>query len=259
MMRFLSVLTIMLGCAGALAREIPRHPAEAGSAWGKLAGTTVTIQTVDGVNLVGIHQPSTQGSTLTVVMIPMLGSAMESYHELAAELQKRGHGTLVYDQRGHGLSRQSKSGAVDYRRFTDGPSGDWARTADDLGAVVDWLVTKGTAPDQIAIVGASIGSSAALLYAQRNPTVSPLVLLSPGENYRGLNVMAAASQIKGRNVLIVTGTEDKYSRESSQKLVQAMRNGGSNVDLQEIGTSNHGTTMLIEQTVRQIASWLETH
>ena len=255
-MRAFWVFMLMLSTVVVPAAEITRHPVETATNWGKIDGTTVTVETPDGVRLVGLYRPA-RGTTLTVILIPMLANTIEPYCDLAAELQRRGIGTFAYDQRGVGLSTRTTTGTISYKQFRNAPSGEWVRIVDDLDAVVKHLQTLGIPPDNLAIVGASIGANAALLHYASHPRIRKLVLLSPGEEYRGLAVMEAAGRLAGGDLLIVTGDQDRYSHDSSRRIAELARKSGTRVKLEVLPTNKlHGTSLLKEPLPAQITNWL---
>lgn len=255
-MRRLAVLMLMLFTVAAPAAEVGRQSVEPAIRWGHIEGTTVTIETSDGVRLVGLYRPA-RGTTLTVILTPMLANTIEPYCDLAAELQRRGIGTFAYDQRGVGQSICTTTGTISYQQFKNAPSGEWARIVDDVDAVVNHLQTTGIAPENLAIVGASIGANAALLHSASAPRIRKLVLLSPGEEYRGLAVTEAAGQLAGRDVMIVTGDQDRYSHASSRRIAEIAGKSGARVKLEILPTNRlHGTSLLKEPLPAQITNWL---
>ena len=67
----------------------------------------------------------------------------------------------------------------------------------DVEAAVRYLARQGLATDRIVLIGASYGCSVSLLSAEQVEGVRALVLLSPGTNYFGVDVLAAASELPG--------------------------------------------------------------
>ena len=102
--------------------------------------------------------------------------------ELAAMLNARGFGALLFDLRGHGRSEGSRV------------SGGWHERLDVLGAF-DYLAGTGASPSRIGVIGVSMGAAAAALAAAEEPRMRALVLDSP---------FARASELVNREVALAT-------------------------------------------------------
>ena len=85
---------------------------------------------------------------------------------IAADLNSRGFGALMFDLRGHGLSGGKRL------------SGGWHERLDVLGAY-DYLCGRGFAPEKIGMLGLSMGSGAVALAAAEEPGIRAVVLDSP--------------------------------------------------------------------------------
>src|SRR5205085_3046220 len=90
---------------------------------------------------------------------------------------------LAIDGRGFGESTAKTDGKTVTAGRTDT---DVKTMLGDVGAAFDFLAKqKNVNPNRIGVVGASYGSSLALIYAADNPKVAAVALLSPGLNYFG--------------------------------------------------------------------------
>ena len=80
----------------------------------------------------------------------------------------------------------------------------------DVRAAARWLATRpNVRGDQIAIVGASLGASLALLAAGDVPQVRALALLSPSLDYRGLRTdMALIKRLGSRSIWLAASDQD---------------------------------------------------
>ena len=85
---------------------------------------------------------------------------------IAADLVGRGFGVLMFDLRGHGLSGGKRL------------SGGWHERMDVLGAY-DYLRGRGIAPENIGLIGLSMGAGAVALAAAEEPCVRAVALDSP--------------------------------------------------------------------------------
>jgi dienelactone hydrolase len=82
----------------------------------------------------------------------------------------------------------------------------------DVQAALAWL---GERPEvragAIAIVGASLGASLAMLAAADAPTVRGVALLSPASDYRGVRLDQAARKYGPRPMFVAASSEDPYA------------------------------------------------
>ena len=93
----------------------------------------------------------------------------------------------------------------------------------------------------IGIVGASYGSSNAIIYAAADPAIRTVVLLSPGLNYfNELPTEDAVKKFKGRPLLAVASSEDLRSVET----VDAYKAAVPSMQVQMYENAGHGTDIL---------------
>ncbi len=117
-------------------------------------------------------------------------------------------------------------------------------------------MAAGADADDLGLVGASIGANLALSYAQGDPQIQAIVLLSPGEAYKGLKILPVMKDYRRRPVLILAAEGDSHSAATARKLKRAAR------DYCEVriypGTA-HGTDLLAaaRNAPGQIFLWLE--
>ena len=111
----------------------------------------------------------------------------------------------------------------------------------DVGAAFDYLSKqKNVDASHVGIVGASYGSSLAMLYAADNPKVKAVALLSPGLNYFGnMPTEPAVKKYGDRPLLLVAANDDKESADSVNKLKAAGANDKYEVKIYDKG--GHGT------------------
>ncbi len=165
-----------------------------------LAGTYVPLATVDGRHVYALVEKSAQ-NTRGVVLVHMDGRSSADWSGTAARLAKSQMTAIAPDLRGHGRSREGTSLAGD---------ADYVDMVHDLEASVAWLRKNGVS--EVSCVGASLGANLCLALAEKDPSISNLVLLSPGLNYRG--VRASMDGYGDRPVLFVASADDTYSAKS---------------------------------------------
>lgn len=94
------------------------------------------------------------------------GRTGDGMTELAAMLNRRGFGALLFDFRAHGLSEG------------DRVSNGWHERLDILGAY-DYLLSRGFAPSDIGLLGFSMGAGAAALAVAEEPDLGALMIDAP--------------------------------------------------------------------------------
>lgn len=205
----------------------------------------VSFTTGDGFLIKGTLYKA--NSTKSVLLLHMLGSDRNSYKTLGKRLQESGYNALAIDLRGHGQSTAKYGKQETLSSFTEQ---DFREMVLDAAASSEFLAERNKT--MTAIVGASIGANTAINYAAREPGIKAVVLLSPGENYRGIGSIEAAQKIK-MPVYIVASSEDAYSAGSSRKIASLLT--GKN-ELNILKGRGHGTDMLDEGLEMQFIAWI---
>jgi pimeloyl-ACP methyl ester carboxylesterase len=157
----------------------------------------------------------------------MLGRSKDEWAAVATRLQEAGATVLAMDLRGHGGS--GGDGA------TFGPMSADVRTA------VEWLTARGgVRPGALAIVGASLGATLAVMAATDLPSVRAVGLISPSLDYRGLRLDATAiKKLGSKAVWLVASTEDPYALRTIRELA-----GSNGVREQRLSAIRaHGTAL----------------
>ena len=160
------------------------------------AGRPVTFPSLDGTSLAGeIYESSTRPAP-GVVFVHMLSRNRGDWRDLPDRIREAGITALTIDLRGHGAS--------------SGSQGDLKGMVQDVRAAVQWLGTRGTVPPAaIAIVGASMGGSLALLAAEALPQVQAVGVLSPSSDYRGLRTdLSLIKRLGSRRLWFAASAED---------------------------------------------------
>jgi pimeloyl-ACP methyl ester carboxylesterase len=223
--------------------------------WG-LDGKTheLTLLTRDKVKLAASYYQPIHEKAPGIILLHMFGRDRNDWHSLAKELQKNGYGCLSLDFRGHGKSLKKDQKTLNWREFTQK---DYADLALDLEA--GWVFLSNQShiiKNRIAIIGASIGANIAMNFSVNHPEIKTLALLSPGLNYRGINIQGAISKLGDRSLFIAVSKEDFYSANSSAKL-QSLAKG--KVVLKTYTGSSHGTRLLKQEKelVNILIQWLK--
>ena len=217
-------------------QESPALPANS-------ASQTVNITSPDGVILVGTYLESPIPNQPALLLLHQWQSDRHSYDDFAKRMQAQGFNVLSLDGRGFGESTKTADGK------TVGPS----RTDDavkamlnDVGAAYDFLSKQAKVDaDRIEIIGASYGSSLAIIYAANNHKVAAVALLSPGLNYFGnMQTEPAAKKYGNRPLLLVAAKDDAESADAVGKLKEEST---SMCDVQIYDKGGHGTHLFETQ------------
>jgi pimeloyl-ACP methyl ester carboxylesterase len=198
---------------------------------------SVSFETSDGFVLKG-DLTSAAANAPVAILLHMYRSDRSAWAPLVPDLVAAGFTVLAIDQRAHGESQQRRGERVDVATVPRAAFGQLVRDGvRDVEAAVRYLARQGLATDRIVLVGASYGCSVSLLSAEEVAGVRALVLLSPGTNYFGVDVVEAASRFPGP-LLAVAAEDDRNAVESAR--VIAARHRGTD-DLEIYGAGGHGT------------------
>jgi alpha-beta hydrolase superfamily lysophospholipase len=224
----------------------------------------VTVMTPDSLELVGnLYSPKAAKQTKLplVVLLHQTGETHGAWKSVADVLCGNGFAVFAMDLRGYGYS------IYDFRTGTNRPpntfyAGEHSRYPEDIRLLVKKLFSEhGKLLDstKIAVVGAELGGNAGLLYAVDEPGVQFTALISPGLEYKGLQIGKAIKDYGDRPLFLATAKKDIYSMESLNllsdvvprvldvALFDSFRYGNALVD-----TEPDLTAMLIERLRRYL-------
>ncbi len=200
----------------------------------------VSFETSDGFVLKGDLTSAADANAPIAILLHMYRSNRRAWAPLVPELVAAGFTVLAIDQRAHGESQERRGEKVNVASISREDFGEFVRAGvRDVKAAERYLARQGLATDRIVLIGASYGCSVSLLSAREVEGVRALVLLSPGTNYFGVDVVAAASSFKGP-LLAVAAEDDRRSVESAR--IIAKRHPGAG-DLQLYESGGHGTQL----------------
>jgi len=231
---------------------------------------TVNFLTDDGVSIIGSYYSplsvvnnasSSTATTPTIILLHMLGKDRSTWNPFASTLsQKEGYAVLSIDLRGHGESvKQNNGNTISFQSFTPV---DYNKMVLDVKAAKQFLITNKSAnPNNISIVGASIGANVAINYASMDPTIKSVVLLSPGINYRGVSTEQAITKYKNNNSVYIAATEGDSEAADSSKILCEKINCDGNLKIYSGDSNSHGTNMFSDQLLNPplqdlVISWL---
>lgn len=214
-----------------------------GAPGAEAAGTRVSVPTADGVTIAGeFYEPSSRPAP-GVVLVHMLTRSRADWGGLPEKIRDAGMAALAIDLRGHG---QSSGSAQDLQAMIE-----------DVRAAAQWLSSRpNVRGDQIAIVGASLGASLALLAAVDLPQVRVLALLSPSLDYRGLRTdTGLVKRLGARSLWLAASDQDPLALRTLRDIAAEP----SGAREQHVSSAlAHGTVLLDKDgdLPRSLVDWL---
>ncbi|MFH2056725.1 MAG: alpha/beta hydrolase [bacterium] len=151
-----------------------------------------------------------------VVLLHEAGSSHAAWEGFAQELASRGMAALAMDLRGYGLSiynlrtHKNRSQGAFY-------DGDFAAYPNDIAILVgrairDWGFRLDTT--KFAMIGAELGGSAGILWAEHEPRVKYAAIISPGLERKTLRIAPTIQAYGNRPLYLAVSDKDIYGLES---------------------------------------------
>ena len=207
------------------------------------AGTRVSFPSGDGVVIAGEFHEAASHPAPAVLLVHMLSRSHADWGGLPERIRDAGITALAIDLRGHGQSSGSPQ--------------DLQAMIGDVRAAALWLSTRpNVRGDQIAIVGASLGASLALLAVVNVPQVRAIALLSPSLDYRGLRTdNALIKRLGPRSIWLAASDQDPLALRSLRDIA-AEPSGPREQHVSSVLA--HGTVLLDKDgdLARSLVDWL---
>ena len=151
-----------------------------------------------------------------VVLLHRSGESHESWGDFPQSLCDSGFVALSMDFRGSGES------TYDYKTSSDRPPhtyyiGEFALFPSDVAAMVRKTITSyGREFDttKIGVVGAELGGTVGIMYAQNEPKVKFTAILSPGLELNELRLAPVIKDFGDRPLFLAAGSKDIYAVQS---------------------------------------------
>ena len=213
------------------------------------AGQTVSINSPDGVILVGTYYQAEKQGTPAILLLHQWQSDRHSWDDFAEEMQRDGFNVLSVDGRGFGESTKKTDGST----VAAGRSDDDVKAMlGDVDAAFNFLSKqKNVDPKRVGIIGASYGSSLAIIYAADHPKVAAVALMSPGTNYFGnMQTEPAVAKFGNRPLFMTAAEDDPDSFNSVTKLNDATGEPHRALVV-TVSKGGHGTALLSVDGVRK--------
>ncbi len=220
----------------------------------------------DGLTLTSwLASPGAKQKAPLVVLLHMLSKTHESYTPFIEALRQHVQAdsthknmTLPYilnfDLRGHGKSTRVGDHELHYGSMGEA---NFKKIPNDVREMVLHILADSTYTidsSNIMVVGASIGANSAVMVTELLPGVSKVVMLSPGENYRGLEPAQAVKDCKAKMLIFATSL-DTYAVASSRKLAEL---NPKSTTLRVFKGKGHGTNIInsYPEAMHQLLVWL---
>ena len=185
-----------------------------------MAYKTVEIDSIDGTPIYGSLYGADKPDSPALLLLHQWQSDRHSFDDFSARMQQRGFAVLAIDGRGFGESNHHSNGNMLEAGRTDA---DVKGMLGDVDAAFSYLSKQPNVdPKNVGIVGASYGSSLAIIYGADHPDVAAVAMLSPGLNYFGnMPAEPAVKKYGDRSLFITAAEDDKESADSVRTLVAA--------------------------------------
>ena len=197
----------------------------------------VELQTEDNITLRAIDYFNYSDISHNLILVHGLGGKKEDWESFAQFLRKKNFRVLSIDLRGHGQSDLSWENLNEE---------DFEKMIFDIDVARNYLYNQ-TRSRRVSLIGASLGANLIAEYLDEygNKNIQKVVLLSPGENYRGLSIEGIETFRDG--LFVVASTKDEYSVNATNELKKNVRNMRTAI----YGGSAHGIAMLDENSELQ--------
>jgi len=189
-----------------------------------------------GWNISGtVYKADSNTPRKAVILIPMLGKTRDSYPQsFVSDIHDKIPETVVLalDMRGHGKSTNLGT----YDSFQ---TEDYKAMKDDLATAKKTLKNKYPTIEKFYLVGASVGSTAAILAAQQDSDFGKVVMISPGMDYQGVSIERAVKDY----IMPVLAVASSNDRDAYNTALWVYSTSGSAQREKKIyeGLSAHGT------------------
>ena len=207
------------------------------------AGRPVSLQSLDGTMIAGEFFEAAHRPSPGVVLVHMLSRNKSDWQGLPDRIREAGITALAIDLRGHGSS--------------SGSSSELTAMVQDVRAAAQWLASRANVrPDAIAVVGASLGASLALIAAAELPLIRAIGVLSPSIDYRGLRTdVGLVKRIGSRPIWFAASMEDPLALRTMRDMA-AESSGPREQHVSSVAA--HGTQLLARDgdVARALVDWL---
>jgi len=255
-----AVMIVVVVAAAYLAMQYLRDRGEEGAGVPPVTDPNaipVQFQTEDGWTIHGTFYKGDPSKPL-LILVHGLNEDRNAYGSFVPELRAKGYNILAFDSRGHGQSVVYKGTTKRWTAFTDL---DFKDMVNDIYSAKAWAMSSYATAPKVGIIGASIGANEALTYFCQTDAQDDiaLVLLAPGENYRGYYSAPAISALNAQgataHIFFGAAEDDQGGSAAAARSLNASYNGPKQLEIMSGG--RHGTQLLTDPPYRvKIADFL---
>ncbi|MFH1394315.1 MAG: alpha/beta hydrolase [Candidatus Micrarchaeota archaeon] len=192
-----------------------------------------------------------------IILLHGYGQDRSSWDPLVPVLRERlsDMDLVVLDMRGHGESDNINP----YDKLS---SGELIAMDKDIAGAIPYLQTIRPDLEAFYLVGASIGSSAAIKYAVNDNRIKKVVMISPGLEYRGVRIERYTGDYI-RQLYLTAAYGDEYSRNSADDIYDESPSDEKELKIYYEAGNAHGTELFaatantMEPLTELIADWLQ--
>jgi dienelactone hydrolase len=216
---------------------------------------TVQIESPDGVSLVGTFWGAEKPSSPALLLLHQWQSDRHSYDEFARRMNLSGFTVLSIDGRGFGESVKRADGSEVLAGRTDA---DVKAMLGDIDAAIGYLEKQPNVNlKRIGIVGASYGSSLAIIYAADHPEIVTVGLLSPGISYFGnMPIKAAVTKFGKDSPIMFLAAKDDPDSDSAVSELMKLADNNSPWSVEQFERGGHGTALFKVGADRRLQKFL---
>jgi hypothetical protein len=174
--------------------------------------------------------------TRAILLIPQLGKTRDSYPASFIEsLHEQFPESVVValDMRGHGKS-------TNLGTYSNFDTAGYKDMKTDVLSVKEYIEPNYPDIESYYVVGASMGSTAAILAGAQDTKIHKMVMISPGMEYQGVSIERACEDYP-HDVLAVTSSGDAYSVQSASSMISIR--GTAHTFVKTYPGSAHGTDL----------------
>lgn len=215
----------------------------------------VTFVTSDNVTIYADYYAQDHPAPV-LILLHMYGENRTSWEPALPDWYGRGFAVVALDMRGHGKSRTQGDKQITFDHRSTGKALFRHAWRDVAAAVNHFESYKYAQVVRTVLVGASIGCTVAIDAGGRLDYVRGLALISPGENYLGIDSVSDIKQLKSKPLLMIS---DEKEAPACETLLKA---GGYSTAFHIVfPNAGHGTRMFDSTSgpriIHKIGSWLE--
>lgn len=201
-----------------------------------LAGTPLTLQAADGVNVFGTLTRAAADNDKLILLFHQARANRHEYDAVVLAMTTLGFDSLAIDQRSGG----DLFGGHNQTVAKLGKSADYLDAMSDLAAALAWA--RAHHYQRIVTVGSSYSAALVIVLAAQHPDeISAVASFSPGEYFKDKNLIKNAAGKVRVPLYITTGPDEEAN--VAEVLSKAH---GNNITRYQPAAGVHGASTLVE-------------